>query len=87
MYVARFESEWFPRFEGLEKTLKARALKKIQKILVAPHKRHMLNGARFFVGELGQYRIVYRVFDELMEVRFYFIGTHKEYENWYSRRF
>ena len=84
MYLEKFEGEWHGYFESLGKDIKELAVKKMQKILLHPHKRHMLSGARFFVGELGQYRIVYRVFEERMEVRFYFIGTHKEYEKWYS---
>jgi mRNA-degrading endonuclease HigB of HigAB toxin-antitoxin module len=41
----------------------------------------------FFVDEVGQYRIVYRVLEETKHVRFYFVGTHKEYEKWYGQGF
>jgi len=43
--------------------------------------------ARFFVDEIGQQRIVYRVFDETNAVRFYFVGNHKDYERWYRQYF
>jgi len=82
MYSAAFEGGWQDYFGKLEKTLKERALKKIAKILEHPQKRHLRKGARYFVGEIGQYRIVYRVYEEMNEVRFYFIGGHKEYGKW-----
>lgn len=59
--------------------------KKIKKILEQPYKRHLSGGAKFFVGEIGQYRIVYRIFEENKTVRFYFVGNHREYEKWYSQ--
>jgi len=55
---------------------------KNQKILEFPKKRHLKKGARFFVDEIGQNRIIYRVFEENKKVRFYFAGNHKEYERW-----
>ena len=47
----------------------------------------MRQTAKFFVDEVGQYRILYRIFDETNEIRFYFVGTHKEYEKWYMAYF
>jgi mRNA-degrading endonuclease HigB of HigAB toxin-antitoxin module len=50
-----------------------------------PEKRHLMRSS-FFVDEVGQYRLVYRIFEE-NKVRFYFVGAHKEYEKWYKQGF
>ncbi len=87
IYAAGFDEDWPKYFGRLEKEAKERIAKKISKILVFPKKRHLGQKARFFVDEAGQHRIIYRVFDESKEVRFYFVGNHKEYEKWYQQYF
>lgn len=71
----------------LDHAMKERVSKKILKIIEFPSKRHMKKGANYFVDELSQFRIVYRVFENQKEIRFYFVGTHKEYEKWYRQFF
>jgi mRNA-degrading endonuclease HigB of HigAB toxin-antitoxin module len=78
--------EWSRYFDLLDSTIKERVAKKIGKILAYPAKRH-LRKVSFFVDEVGQYRIVYRVFKDTKRVRFYFVGNHKEYEKWYRQGF
>ena len=85
-YKAEYDQEWSRYFEPLDEGIKVRVAKKIGKILNYPIKRH-LKKSLFFVDELGQYRVIYRVFDDDKIVRFYFAGTHKEYEKWYKRSF
>lgn len=87
MYYDAYDEDWPKYFENLDPTIKERVAKKIKKILEFPMKRHLGHGTRFFVDEVGQYRILYRVFDEKEEVRFYFVGNHKEYEKWYKQFF
>lgn len=87
MNSATYEEEWTGHFEKLENTIKERIAKKIRKVLDFPEKRHLKKDADFFVAETGQYRIIYRIFEEKQEVRFYFVGNHKEYENWYKQFF
>ena len=87
MYKAIFDEDWPKYFDGLEKNIRERAAKKINKILESPEKRHLKKGAKFFVAEIGQNRIIYRVFEESEEVRFYFVGNHKEYEKWFKQFF
>jgi mRNA-degrading endonuclease RelE of RelBE toxin-antitoxin system len=81
MYAEKFDEDWEDYFKELDNKVKIIVVKKINKILEYPYKRHLGKGARFFVSEAGQYRIVYRVFYENCEVRFYFVGDHKEYES------
>ena len=87
IYRESFDEKWPECFEKIDNTVKERVAKKIRKILEFPKKRHLKKGARFFVDEIGQNRIVYRVFEENKEVRFYFIGNHKEYEKWFKQFF
>jgi len=87
MYHATFDEGWIGHFQKLESVMKERVSRKIGKILEHPKKRHLKKSARFFVDEAGQNRIVYRVFGESREVRFYFAGNHKQYEKWYWQFF
>lgn len=83
-YTVDYDEKWFEHFERLDHALKERVAKKIGKILEYPQKRHM-HKISFFVAEMGQYRLAYRIFEENRKVRFYFVGTHKEYEKWYKQ--
>ena len=87
IYIAAFDGDWPKYFNSLENTFKERVAKKMAKILEYPKKRHLGQKANFFVDEAGQHRILYRVFDDANEVRFYFVGNHKEYEKWYKTYF
>lgn len=87
IYKESFDEKWPEYFNCLDNAIKEHVAKKIKKILEFPEKRHLKKGARFFVDEIGQNRIVYRVFEENKEVRFYFIGNHKEYEKWFKQFF
>ena len=84
MYKATFHEGWQKYFDKLENSIKERVTKKIQKIIQFPHKRHLKKGAKYFVDEVGQHRIIYMLFEENEEVRFFFVGNHKEYEKWYK---
>ncbi len=85
-YEAEYDQEWLKYFQPLDESIKERVAKKVGKILGYPTKRH-LKRSLFFVDEVGQYRIIYMVFEENKRVRFYFVGTHKEYEKWYRKDF
>jgi mRNA-degrading endonuclease RelE of RelBE toxin-antitoxin system len=85
-YKVDYDREWSEYFQSLDESIKARIAKKIGKILNYPNKRH-LKKSLFFVDEVGQYRIIYRIFEEDKQVRFYFVGTHKKYEKWYKHDF
>ncbi len=87
MYRLDFDEEWPKYFKKLDKETKERTAKKIKKILQQPQKRHLKKGMRYFVEEVGQHRLIYRIFKEDKEVRFYFIGKHKKYEKWYKKFF
>ncbi len=85
-YEAEYDQEWSKYFQLLDESIKERIAKKVGKILTYPTKKH-LKKSSFFVDEVGQYRIVYMVFEENQHVRFFFVGDHKEYEKWYMQGF
>ena len=87
MYKATFHKSWPEFFDTLDNTIKERVTKKIQKILEYPKKRHLAGGAKYFVDEVSQYRILYMIFEEKQEVRFFFVGNHKQYEKWFNQFF
>ncbi|MDO8537500.1 MAG: type II toxin-antitoxin system RelE/ParE family toxin [archaeon] len=87
MYNASYDEKWPEYFDKLEPNFKERVSKKIKKILEFPQKRHLKKNAKYFVDEVGQYRIIYMIFEQQKEVRFFFVGTHKEYEKWYKQFF
>ena len=84
MYQATFHERWPDYFDPLDNSVKERIAKKIRKILEHPQKRHLKSSAKYFVDEVRQYRLLYMVFEENQEVRFFFVGDHKEYEKWYK---
>jgi mRNA-degrading endonuclease RelE of RelBE toxin-antitoxin system len=57
--------------------------KHIDKIADNPSGRHMKHGMPYFVEEVGQGRIVYRVVKDTVFVLRCF-ASHKEYEKWYK---
>ncbi|MEK6972679.1 MAG: hypothetical protein AABW72_01400 [archaeon] len=87
IYKDTYDVDWCKYFNALDNAIKGHVAKKIRKILEFPKKRHLGQKAKFFVDEIGQHRVIYRVFDETNEVRFYFVGNHKEYERWHKAYF
>ncbi len=83
-FKAEFDEDWLKFWKKVPHNMKLRIKRKIDKIISNPKGRHLRHGLDFFVAEVGQYRIVYRIFENDRKVRFYFVGKHKEYEKWYS---
>ena len=70
----------------IDASVRERLLKRIERMQQEPPGRHLQFGLPYFVIEVGQYRIVYKYYEEKELKIIYFIGTHKEYEKWYSGR-
>lgn len=81
-YSLEFDPIWRRYFEPLPEDLKERIAKKIKRILEGLPGRHLRYGVDFFVEDVGQYRICYKSFEDKKIRRFYFVGDHKEYEQW-----
>ncbi len=85
MFIVEFHSHWEKYFCILSEEIKIRVIKKIKYLSEHPKsQRHLKFGLQYFVSELGQYRITYKIFESENKIMFYFVGTHKEYEKWYS---
>ena len=54
MYKATFHKGWPEYFDKLENQIKERTVRKIQKILECPQKRHLEGGAKYFVDEVNR---------------------------------
>lgn len=48
--------------------------------------RHLRRGSPYFVEEVGQFRIVFKVREDLKQKRIVFVGDHKAYEQWYREQ-
>ncbi|MFH1443565.1 MAG: hypothetical protein ABIG96_06025, partial [Candidatus Micrarchaeota archaeon] len=78
-----FDEKIKGNYLGLENALRIMIAKKMEQMeregLVS---RHLKFGKPFFVEEIGQYRLCFKI-DEKMKVKtIIFIGDHKEYERW-----
>ena len=62
-----FHKNWPDYFNKLEPAIMERATKKIQNIREYPQNRPLKFDSKYFVSEIGQYRILYMVFDEKNE--------------------
>jgi len=68
----------------LDLAIKARILKRMERMRHELRSRHMMHGIDFFIAEAGQYRIAYKISGNTKIV--FFIGKHKDYEDWYEKR-
>lgn len=81
-YEILFDPKWDGWFSRLDTSMKKRVMKKILQLQGENPSRHLKSGLDFFVSEVGQYRIAYKV-DEKRKVKtVHFVGDHKEYEKW-----
>ncbi|MDO8627868.1 MAG: hypothetical protein Q7K42_05355 [Candidatus Diapherotrites archaeon] len=75
------------QLEKLDKSIQIIIVKKLVQMESKKIGRHLKHGSPFFVEEIGQYRIAFKVLDANKEKKVYFIGDHKEYEKWYNQFF
>ena len=72
--------------QRLDRSVQIKIYKKLSR-LARPElvSRHLQHGKPHFVEEAGGWRIAYIQDEKKMERRVVFIGTHKDYEKWYSQ--
>ncbi len=85
MYSITFHPEWDLYFSKLDNSIQIKILKKIKKMQNLPPGRHLKKGIDYFVEEIGQYRVAYRLKSKNHK-KIYFVGTHKDYEKWLGLR-
>ena len=73
------------QFLDLGKPIKERIEKKLRQLEREDLKsRHFRRGVPVFIEEVGQYRIAFKIREDLKEKRVIYIGKHKDYEKWYK---
>jgi mRNA-degrading endonuclease RelE of RelBE toxin-antitoxin system len=70
------------QLKALDKSVYTLLVKRIARMRDEPPRRHLMHGADFFIIEVGQYRIAYTCEGNRKEI--WFIGKHKNYDEWYS---
>lgn len=88
MYTLDFDEDWPKYFKRVPKEIRERFLKRMKKYkqFPTPSFRHAKLGVHYFIDEIGQYRVCF-VSDEEKKLRtFYFIGNHKDYEQFLGLR-
>ncbi len=77
-----YKTGWDVHFQGFDKSIRIQILKKLQQ-MKQPLSGRGLHGSHILVEEVGQYRIAFEQ-DEQNRIKFiHFIGSHKQYEEWY----
>ena len=86
MYAVYLQYGWDSEFVNLDRSTQDRIFRKIERMKEKPARKHLRNGAGYFVEKVGQYRIVF-VNDENTKAKYvYFVGCHKSYERWIGMR-
>ncbi|MCX6777513.1 MAG: type II toxin-antitoxin system HigB family toxin [Candidatus Micrarchaeota archaeon] len=81
-YALEFAHGWEAYFEKLDKSMRDRVWKKIQQLKKIESARHLRQGSDFYVSEIGQYRLCYKIDEKRRVKTIHFVGDHKEYEKW-----
>jgi mRNA-degrading endonuclease RelE of RelBE toxin-antitoxin system len=90
LHTLEFDEEWDFYFKKLDKSVRERILKKIEKLKtdwnIGSFSRHLRHGAPYPVQEIGKYRLCFRLKDKEKVIRIYFADDHKDYEKWIGLR-
>ncbi len=86
-YDVLFEENAKKQFLKLDKSIRLEIEKKLKQLERDDLKsRHLERGLPVFTEEVGQYRIVFAVDEQLKQKHVVFMGKHKDYEKWYGGR-
>jgi hypothetical protein len=82
-YRLEFMPGWDRHFKGFDSSQKNRILSKLEQ-MKQPLRARGLHSSKFRVEEAGGYRIGFKE-EEADRVKIiHFVGTHKQYQDWYS---
>jgi mRNA-degrading endonuclease RelE of RelBE toxin-antitoxin system len=82
-YRIGYRRGWDRHFDKLDAETQRQILKKIEQ-MKSPIVGRGLHSSEFRVEEVGGYRIVYALFEAERMKSIHFVGSHKQYEKWYS---
>jgi len=77
---------WDKYFIKLDNNTQKLILKKLEQ-MAQPLKARRLHKSKYYIEEVGQYRIVFTEDEINLEKQIFFIGDHKQYEKWYKSLF
>ena len=80
-----FHPGWDRHFKDFDRSVQKRILVKLEQ-MKQPLQARGLHESRFRIEEAGGYRIAFIQDDENRVKRIHFVGTHKQYESWYSTK-
>ena len=84
-WTLEFKPGWDIHFQDFDKSIQIMILNKFEK-MKQPLFARGLKSSRYLIEEVGQYRIAF-IQDDATKIKFiYFVGNHKQYENWYTRQ-
>ena len=79
-YEILFDPKWDGWFSRLDAGMKKRVMKKILQLQGEVLSRHLKQGLQYYVAEIGQHRLCYKIDRERKAKILCFVGDHKEYE-------
>jgi mRNA-degrading endonuclease RelE of RelBE toxin-antitoxin system len=79
-YKILLESFAEKQLSKMDGSVRVPILKKLNQMEKEIPARHLKKGLPYFVSEIGQHRIAFKMKEN--EKQIYFIGNHKEYEKW-----
>lgn len=86
-YHLKFLPEAEKQYNKLDNSIRKKCNKKLQKLKKANKKRrHLRFGEKYFVEEVGQYRIIYEINEDEVLILVVFIDKHKKYESFLGVR-
>ena len=83
-YSLRFDEDWDKHFKKFDASVQEQLVKKINQLRQPLKHRHMKQGLPYFVEQAGGYRIAFEIDEQTKTKIIRFVGTHKQYEGWYS---
>ncbi|MFH0927713.1 MAG: type II toxin-antitoxin system RelE/ParE family toxin [Candidatus Micrarchaeota archaeon] len=86
-YAVVFEKNAMEAYFKLDKSIKARIRKSLEKLKGEIATRSLHGHPEIFVLEIGQYRALYLVDEGSWQKIVVFVGDHKEYEKRYRKMF
>lgn len=82
-YRLDFKPGWDCHFKDFDKNVQQRILKKFEQ-MKQPLAARGLHSSRYRVEEVGGYRIAFIQGDSERVKHIHFVGSHAQYEKWYS---
>jgi len=85
MFKISYHSDFSKYWKKIPKSQHKKITNKMQELKYRIDFRHMKQKSKFFVLEIGSFRVCFK--QEKNTRILFFIGNHKDYEKWYKKDF